>query len=69
MITNSDLLAYGRQRQMELDGLDNRVKLMARIATLRENIRRDSSVLMELESELALENEQFRQRSQLALKL
>jgi len=67
-ITNRDLVKFGRQLEEERD-INRRVHLMSRIAIIRENIRRDQCVLLELEGELAVENEKYRARCQTRLAL
>lgn len=62
-MTNEKVFLEGRRAQRARD-LDERVALMARIASLRESIRLYQTSLLQLESELAVKNEQYRSRSQ-----
>lgn len=68
MITNKDLVALGRKLEEERD-INERVRLMHRITIIREDIRVSQVTLLQLETELAVANEKWRERSQLRLNL
>lgn len=63
---NAKLFEKGRELQKHRD-LDKRVALMARVASIRDSIRQYQTTLLQLEAELALENEKFRNASQISL--
>lgn len=65
-MTNEKVFAQGRAIQKHRD-LDERVALMARIASIRDSIRQYQVTLLQLEGELQVMNERYASRSQVSI--